>query len=88
MDGFISLTKEAPELKILRCMIEKQKHGQKSKRKMTLRSSKAHLCYKKYRTEWSSIRSRPENYKKLKKKLKMTQVNGKIHNARDLEEYC
>lgn len=69
MDGFISLIKEAPELKILRCMIQKQKHGQKSKRKMTLRSSKPHLCYRKYRTKWSDIRSRSENYKKLKKEI-------------------
>ena len=69
MDGFISLAKEAPELKIPRCMIEKQKHGQKSKRKMILRSSKPHLCYKKYRTKGSNIRSRSENYKKLKKEI-------------------
>ena len=69
MDGFISLTKEAPELKIPRCLIEKQKHGRKSKRKMTLRSSKPRVCYKKYRTQGSNIRSRSENYKKLKKEI-------------------
>lgn len=69
-------------------MIEKQKHGQKSERKMTLRSSKPRLCYKKYRTKGSNIRSRSENYKKLKKETEDDTSRWEIHNAHELEEYC
>ena len=69
-------------------MIEKQKHGQNSERKTTLRSRKPHLCYKRYRTKGSNIRSRSENYKKLKKETEDDTSKWEIHNAHELEEYC